>query len=235
MRKRTYIGHDHRTVAATFRIKRKQARNNKFQQNTETPANLKSWEPTNDDEYAIALDKNITTECNKPDWKTKSNSDKVDALEKIFIHTAVQRTNLKKADEPQKTISDLKLRAAIEGRKHFRLNKQYKEAARIAKYAQGLANKISRHRMKQKIDHMVEKIKGLRWVQQVNKGGRSRRPHCMVYPNGKAETKPKGMANVFRQFYEELDASKDTSQNSRKTIFKIEAKSKIPQSDMQRS
>ena len=108
-----YIGNDHRTVAATFRIKRTQARNNKSQQNIETPANLKSWEPTNKDEYAEALDKHIITKCSKPDWKPKSNSDKVDALEKILIHTAVQHTKPKKADEPKNTIFDIKLRVAI--------------------------------------------------------------------------------------------------------------------------
>ena len=98
----------------------------------------------------------------------------------------------------------------------------------MAKYAQGLAKTISRDRMKQKIDHMVEKFKGLRWVQQVKKGGRIRRHHCMVYPNGKAATKLKGMANVFRKFYEELYASKDTSTNSGKTIFQSKQTAKLP-------
>ena len=98
----------------------------------------------------------------------------------------------------------------------------------MAKYAQGLAKKNSRDRIKQKIDHMVEKFKGLRWVQQVKTGGRSRRPHCMIYPNGKVETTPKGMANVFRQFYEELYASKGSPKRRDKTIFKSKQQAKLP-------
>ena len=98
----------------------------------------------------------------------------------------------------------------------------------MAKYAEGLAKKNSRDRIKQKIDHTVEKIKGLRWVQQVKKGGRSRRPHCMVYPNGKVETTPKGMANVFRKFYEELYAYKGTPKNKDKTTFKSKQQATLP-------
>ena len=56
----------------------------------------------------------------------------------------MQHTKPKKADEAKNTISDLRLRAAIEGRKYFRANKQYKEAAQMAKYAQGLAKNNSR-------------------------------------------------------------------------------------------
>ena len=109
----------------------------------------------------------------------------------------MEHTKPKGNDKIIDNVSDLSWRAAIEGRKYFRENKQYKEAAQLAKYAQKLAKTISRDRIKQKIDHMVEKFKGPRWVQQVKKGGRSRRPHCMVYPNGKVETTPKGMAHVF--------------------------------------
>ena len=65
--------------------------------NTETPANLKSWEPTDKDEYGEGLYKNIIIEGSKPDCKTKSNSDKVDTLDKIFMHTAVQYAKPKKA------------------------------------------------------------------------------------------------------------------------------------------
>ena len=97
----------------------------------------------------------------------------------------------------------------------------------MAKYAQGLAQTISRDHMKQKIDHIVANIKGLRWVQQVKKGGRSRRLQCMVYQNGKVETKPKGMANVFRQFYEVLYASKDSSKPKGNTTFQTKHKVKL--------
>ena len=152
----------------------------------------------------------------------KSNSETVDLLEKILIQTAVQHTKPTKKDEAKVTLSDQKLRTAIAGRKHFRENKQYKEAAQMAKYAQKLAKKNSKDRMKQNIDHMVQKFKGLKWVQQVKKGGRSRRLHCMIYPSGKAETTPKGMANVFRKFYEDLyscqgpPTTKDKSKTTQK-------------------
>ena len=200
-----YTGNDHRTVTATLNIQRKQPKSNKDGKSNESGVNLKSWEPRSKEDYASALDGKIATECNNnKEWAKKSNSEKVDALEKIFIHTAVQHTKPSKKDEAKVAVSDLNLRIAIEGRKYFRANKQYKEATQMAKYAQKLAKKNSKDRMKQKIDHMVEKFKGLKWVQQVKKGGRSRRPHCMIYPNGKAETAPKGMANVFRKFYEDL-------------------------------
>ena len=75
---------------------------------------------------------------------------------------------------------------------------------------------------------MVEKFKGLKWVQQIKKGGRSRRPHCMMYPNGKVETTSKGMANVFRQFYEELHASKETPKSTSKTIPRTGRQAKLP-------
>ena len=54
-----YVGNDHRTVAATFEIKRKQTKNNKLKQKNEVPANLKAWEPADKDEYAEAHDKNV--------------------------------------------------------------------------------------------------------------------------------------------------------------------------------
>ena len=140
--------------------------------------------------------------------RNKSNSDKVDTLEKILIQTAVQHTKPTKKDEAKVTVSDLNWKTAIAGRKYFRANKQYKEAAQMAKYAQQNAKKNSKDRMKQQIDHIVEKFKDLKCVQQIKTGGRSRRPHCMIYPSGKTETTPKGMANVFRKFYEDLYSSK---------------------------
>ena len=42
----------------------------------------------------------------------------------------------------------------------------------------------------------------------------------MVYPNGKVETKLKGMANVFRHFHEELYALNGTPKNTDNTTFK---------------
>ena len=72
---------------------------------------------------------------------------------------------------------------------------------------------------------MVERFKGLRWVQQVKKGGRRNRPYCMTYPNGKNETKLNGMANVFRQFYEELYAAKYNSKNE--FTFNAQKKTKL--------
>ena len=70
----------------------------------------------------------------------------------------------------------------------------------MAKIAQRLTKKNSNQQIKEKIDEIVEKIKGLKWIHQIKKGGRRKRAHCMVHPNGKIETSPKGMANVFRDF-----------------------------------
>ena len=121
-----YIGNDHRTVTATLKIRKRQSKNKKNGKR-ETIANLNLWEPQNKDHYASALDKAITAECyNNPEWAKKSNSDKVDLLEKILILTAVQHTKPTKKDEAKVTVSDKELRTAIAGRKHFRENKQYK-------------------------------------------------------------------------------------------------------------
>ena len=68
------------------------------------------------------------------------------------------------------------------------------------------------------LKRIVEEVKQeVARVQQIKKGGRSRRPHCMIYPNGKAETTPKGMANVFRDFYEDLYKTKGTPTDIEKT------------------
>ena len=151
-----YTGNDHRTVTATQKIKRKQPTSNNYGKSNESRVNLKSWEPLSKEDYASALDGTIATECNNnQEWAKKSNSEKVDALEKIRIHTAVHHTKPSKKDEAKVAVSDLNLRAAIEGIKYFRANKQYKEAAQMAKYAQKLANNNSKDRMKQTIDHMV--------------------------------------------------------------------------------
>ena len=77
-------------------------------------------------------------------------------LEKILIQTAVQHTKPTKKDEAKVTVPDQNLRTAIAGRKHFRANKQYKEAAQIAKYAQTNAKKTCENRIKQTLDHIVE-------------------------------------------------------------------------------
>ena len=65
-------------------------------------------------------------------------------LEKILIQTAVQHTKPTKKDEAKVTVPDQNLRTAIAGRNHFRANKQYNEAAQMAKYAQ----KMQRRTMK---------------------------------------------------------------------------------------
>ena len=115
-----YTGNDHRTVTATLKIKREQPNSNKDGKSNESRVNLKSWEPRSKEDYASALDENIATECNNnQEWAKKSNSEKVDTLEKIFIHTAVQHTKPNKKDEAKVTVSDLNLRTAIEGRKYF--------------------------------------------------------------------------------------------------------------------
>ena len=166
-----YTGNDYRTVTATLKIKRKQPTSNKDGKSNESLVNLKSWEPRSKEDYASAPDETVITECNNnQEWANKSNSDKVDTLDKIFIHTAVQHTKPSKKDEAKVAVSDLNLRTAIEGRTYFRANKQYKEAAQMAKYAPKFANQNSKDRIRQNIDHMVEKFKGLKWVQQVKKG-----------------------------------------------------------------
>ena len=52
----------------------------------------------------------------------------------------------------------------------------------------------------------------------------------MIYPNGKAETTPKGMANVFREFYEDLYAAKGapTTKERSKPIHKTKQQAKLP-------
>ena len=105
-------------MTATVKIQRKQPKNNKDGKRKETLTNLKSWEPKSKDDYASALDKTITAECyNNQEWANKSNSDKVDTLEKILIQTAVQHTKTTKKEEAKVAISDLNLRTAIAGRK----------------------------------------------------------------------------------------------------------------------
>ena len=76
----------------------------------------------------------------------------------------------------------------------------------------------------------MEKIKGLKWVQQIKKGGRSKRPHCMIHPNGKTETTPKGIANVFRDLYEDLYKTKEEP-----TANRVKVKTKLPQSQKQQA
>ena len=50
----------------------------------------------------------------------------------------------------------------------------------------------------------------------------------MIYANGKAETTPKGIANVFRQFYEDLYASNGPPKSKDKTIPKSRQHAKPP-------
>ena len=50
----------------------------------------------------------------------------------------------------------------------------------------------------------------------------------MIYPNGKVETTPNGMANVFRQFYEEFYASKGPPPSKDKTTPKARQQAKLP-------
>ena len=55
----------------------------------------------------------------------------------------------------------------------------------------------------------MEKFKGLKWISQIKKGGRRKRAHCMTTNKGKIETSPKGIANVFRDYYEDLYKSRE--------------------------
>ena len=142
------VGGDHRTVTATLKLKKRQPKNKKNCKR-ETIANLKSWQPLNKDHYAADFDKAITAECcNNPDWTNKSNSDKVDCLEKLFILTAAQHTKPSKKDVAKVPVYEKELQNALAGRKYYRLNKQYKEAAQMARYAQKLAKRNSRSRIK---------------------------------------------------------------------------------------
>ena len=113
-----YIGNDHRTVTATLKIKSTQSKSKKAAKHKEVRTNRKSWEPRCKDKYASALDEKVVAECKCRDWAGKSNSEKVDALEKILTHTAVQRTELKNNYKIINNVSDVNLRVAIEGRNH---------------------------------------------------------------------------------------------------------------------
>ena len=193
---------------------------------TEILHNLKSWAPKNKDDYARALGTHIIEECTKANWKTKTNSEKVYTLEKIFIQVAIQHEKLKTLDSPAELVPDTELQRAIYGRKWFRERKMHKEAANIAKQAQQLAKKLSRDRIKMKVDQVVEKFQGLKWVQQIKKGGRKNKPYCMKHQNGKKDTTQKGMANVFGKFYEDLYASRNPDDFN--SIFKAKNKNKLP-------
>ena len=213
------VGNDHRTVTATLKLKKKPAKITNKNHKRETVADLKAWQPRDKESYAADLDKAITTECCKnPKWKTKSNTEKIDSLETILILTAAQHTKPTKKEQTRISAKDPELQWAIAGRKHYRQNKQYKEAAQMAKIAQRLTKKNSNQQIKEKIDEIVEKFKDLKWIHQIKKGGRRKRAHCMVHPKGKIETSPKGMANVFRDFYEDLYKSRQDPAASKTNI-----------------
>ena len=183
------VGNDHRTVTATLKLKKRPTKNTNKKGKRETIANLKSWQPRDNERYAADLDKAIMAECcSNPQWNTKSNTEKIESLEKLLILIAAQHTKPLKKEQAKVSEQDPELQRAIAGRKYYRQNKQYKEAAQMAKHAQRLTRKNSNRRIKEKIDQIVERFKGLKWVHQIKKGGRSKRPHCMVHPNGKTET-----------------------------------------------
>ena len=83
----------------------------------------------------------------------------MDCLEKLFILNAAQHTKPSKKEQAKASEPDKELQRAIAGRKYYRQNKQYKEAAQMAKYAQKLTRKNSTRRIKQKIDQIVKKSK----------------------------------------------------------------------------
>ena len=204
------VGNDHRTVTATLIIKKKTTKFTKKKHKRETVANLKAWQPRDKESYAADLDKAITTECCKnPKWKAKSNTEKIDTLEKILILTAAQHTKLSKKEQTKISPKDPELQWAIAGRKHYWQNRQFKEAAQMAKIAQRLNKKKRNQEIKEKINEIVEKFKGLKWIAQIKKGGRRKRAHCMITKKGKIETSPKGMANAFREYYEDLYKSRE--------------------------
>ena len=114
------VGGDHRTVTATLKLKKRQSKKKKNGKR-EAIANLKSWQPLDKDQYAADFDKAITAECcNNPDWINKSNSDKVDCLEKLFIITAAQHTKPSKKEQAKASEPDNELQRAIAGRKYYR-------------------------------------------------------------------------------------------------------------------
>ena len=100
--------------------------------------NLTSWAPLNKDEYALTLDKYITEECNKSDWSTNDNTEKMKAIEQIIIQVAVQNDKPKANDSPTIRASDVELQRAINGRKWYRDRYMYKEAAMMVNKAQKL-------------------------------------------------------------------------------------------------
>ena len=146
------VGNDHRTVTATLTIKKKTTKFTKKNHKRETVANLKAWQPRDKESYAADLDKAITTECCKnPKWKAKSNTEKIDTLEKILILTAAQHTKLTKKEQTTISTKDPELQWAIAGRKYYRQNKQFKEAAHMAKIAQRLNKKKGTKKSKKRL------------------------------------------------------------------------------------
>ena len=87
------VGNDHRTVTATLKLKKRQTKNTNKKGKRETIANLKSWQPRDKERYAADLDKAIMAECcSNPQWNTKSNTEKIESLEKLLILIAAQHT-----------------------------------------------------------------------------------------------------------------------------------------------
>ena len=95
------VGNDHRTVAATIEVKRKQTKSNKLKQKTKCEPTSKhgnQWTMTIMQRFFTKmLLQNAASRAGKI-----SNSDKVDALEKILIQTAIQHAKPKKARRTKK-------------------------------------------------------------------------------------------------------------------------------------
>ena len=70
------------------------------------------------------------------------------------------------------------------------------------------------------MDHIVKKFKGLKWVQQIKKGGKNNKPCYMKNSAGKNEASQTGMANVFGEFYKELYSTKHPNDKNTEFISK---------------
>ena len=168
--------------------------------NVTTRHNFKAWQPQNGKVYVVLLDKYIIEECNKPDWQSKDNSEKIEMIENTIMKVAMscEKPTTKNIELPK--VSDTMLRTALAGRSWYRQQHKYKEVSIMARTAQRLAKKLQRENLRIKVNRIVEDFKGFKWVPQIKRGGRKLNPCYMQHFKGTRETLQKAWPTCSATF-----------------------------------
>ena len=158
------------------------------------------WTPHNKDAYEQELDAEMAELKGTSKWIGQALEEKCKIIEEAILEMATKHAV--QSEKTQEGVRKDRLRQLIKERKSHRAEGQ--DAKQISKQIRREIRAITRAVKGAKIEKIMQSFKGLKFIADIQKGGKKYKISSMTGTDGKQVSDEQGIADVFADFYESL-------------------------------